>query len=96
MDIVRQLVRDDGGEGSVEEVVPGEHGLGIFNTLLRDPARFDATWVFMPWEVRAPRPRPSRGPGPELRPATAPLLRGRRPARSPRAAAAAAAEKANP
>lgn len=66
MDIVRQLIRDDGGEGTVEEVVPGEHGLGIFNTLLRDPASFDATWVFMPWEVLPPRshPLPFRSPGP--------------------------------
>jgi hypothetical protein len=63
MDIVRQLVRNDGGEGTVQEVVPGEHGLGIFNTLLREPESFDATWVFMPWEVREGGPtRPRQAP----------------------------------
>lgn len=48
MDIIRQLITDDGGKGTVEEVLPGEHGLGIFNTLLG--GSHDATWVFMPWE----------------------------------------------
>ena len=45
-DIVRQLVRNDGGDGDVEIVTPPK--LGIWNTLLEGEA--DATWVFMPWE----------------------------------------------
>jgi NitT/TauT family transport system substrate-binding protein len=44
--IVRQLVRNDGGEGDVEIVTPPK--LGIPDTLLDGTA--DATWVFMPWE----------------------------------------------
>jgi len=50
MDIVRQLVISDGGAGDVKEVLPGQHGLGIFNTMLAEPDTYDATWVFMPWE----------------------------------------------
>ena len=50
MSIVQQLIRNDGGEGTVIEVTPGEHGLGIFNTLLSKPDEYHATWVFMPWE----------------------------------------------
>jgi NitT/TauT family transport system substrate-binding protein len=50
--IVRQLVRNDGGEGDVEIVTPPK--LGIPNTLLDGTA--DATWVFVPWEgVQAER-----------------------------------------
>ncbi|PSP39561.1 myristoyl transferase [Halobacteriales archaeon QH_10_70_21] len=45
-DIVRQLVRNDGGEGDIDIVTPPK--LGIPNTLLDGDA--DATWVFMPWE----------------------------------------------
>ena len=44
--IVRQLVRNDGGEGDIDIVTPPK--LGIWNTLLDGEA--DATWVFMPWE----------------------------------------------
>jgi len=44
--IVRQLVRNDGGEGDLDVVTPPK--LGIWNTLLDGDA--DATWVFMPWE----------------------------------------------
>ena len=44
--IVRQLVRNDGGEGNLDVVTPPK--LGIWNTLLDGDA--DATWVFMPWE----------------------------------------------
>jgi len=44
--IVRQLVRNDGGEGDIDVVTPPK--LGIWNTLLDGDA--DATWVFMPWE----------------------------------------------
>lgn len=45
-DIVRQMVRNDGGEGDVEIVTPPK--LGVWNTLLDGAA--DATWVFVPWE----------------------------------------------
>lgn len=45
-DIVRQLIRNDGGDGDVEIVTPPK--LGIWNTVLDGDA--DATWVFMPWE----------------------------------------------
>ncbi|RJX48269.1 ABC transporter substrate-binding protein [Halonotius pteroides] len=44
--IVRQLVRNDGGDGDIDIVTPPK--LGIWNTLLAGEA--DATWVFMPWE----------------------------------------------
>jgi NitT/TauT family transport system substrate-binding protein len=46
-DIVRAMIRADGGEGDVEIVTPPK--LGIPNTLLSGEA--DATWVFVPWEV---------------------------------------------
>ena len=45
-DIVRQLIRNDGGDGDVEIVTPPK--LGIWDTVLDGDA--DATWVFMPWE----------------------------------------------
>ena len=45
-DIVRQLIRNDGGEGDIE--ITHSPKLGIPNTLLSGDA--DATWVFMPWE----------------------------------------------
>jgi NitT/TauT family transport system substrate-binding protein len=44
--IVRQLVRNDGGDGDLDITTPPK--LGIWNTLLDGDA--DATWVFMPWE----------------------------------------------
>jgi NitT/TauT family transport system substrate-binding protein len=44
--IVRQLVRNDGGDGDIDITTPPK--LGIWNTLLDGEA--DATWVFMPWE----------------------------------------------
>jgi len=44
--IVRQLIRNDGGDGDIEITTPPK--LGIWNTLLEGAA--DATWVFMPWE----------------------------------------------
>jgi len=44
--IVRQLIRNDGGDGEIEITTPPK--LGIWNTLLEGDA--DATWVFMPWE----------------------------------------------
>jgi NitT/TauT family transport system substrate-binding protein len=45
-DIVRQLIRNDGGEGDVNIVTPPK--LGIPNTIVDGSA--DATWVFEPWE----------------------------------------------
>lgn len=45
-DIVRQLVRNDGGEGDVEILTPPK--LGIPNTLVEGDA--DTTWVFLAWE----------------------------------------------
>ncbi len=44
--IVRQLVKNDGGDGDIEITTPPK--LGIWNTLVEGKA--DATWVFMPWE----------------------------------------------
>lgn len=44
--IVRQLVKNDGGDGDIEITTPPK--LGIWNTLVEGEA--DATWVFMPWE----------------------------------------------
>jgi NitT/TauT family transport system substrate-binding protein len=44
--IVRQLIRNDGGDGDIEILTPPK--LGIPNTLLEGTA--DATWVFLPWE----------------------------------------------
>jgi len=44
--IVRQLVKNDGGDGDIKITTPPK--LGIWNTLLDGEA--DATWVFMPWE----------------------------------------------
>jgi NitT/TauT family transport system substrate-binding protein len=50
--VVRQLIRNDGGDGELEVITPPK--LGIPNTLLDGTA--DATWVFMPWEgVQAER-----------------------------------------
>jgi NitT/TauT family transport system substrate-binding protein len=45
-DIVRKMVRNDGGDGEFEVVTPPK--LGIPNTLVDGSA--DATWVFLPWE----------------------------------------------
>jgi len=44
--IVRQLLKNDGGDGDIEITTPPK--LGIWETLLEGAA--DATWVFMPWE----------------------------------------------
>lgn len=44
--IVRQLIKNDGGDGDIEITTPPK--LGIWNTLVDGDA--DATWVFMPWE----------------------------------------------
>jgi len=44
--IVIQMVKNDGGEGSINIQYPEK--LGIWNTLLEDEA--DATWIFNNWE----------------------------------------------
>lgn len=45
-EIVRQLIRNDGGRGSL--VIHNSPRLGIWNTLLTSES--DATWIFLPWE----------------------------------------------
>ena len=45
-DIVKQMVRNDGGRGQFVSHKPDR--LGIWNTLLTNEA--DATWIFLPWE----------------------------------------------
>ncbi len=44
--IVRQLIRNDGGQGELNVIYPEKPG--IWNTLLTGKA--DATWIFLPWE----------------------------------------------
>ena len=44
--IVRQMIRNDGGEGSIKVDYPNK--LGIWDTLLNKT--FDSTWVFLNWE----------------------------------------------
>ncbi len=44
--IVRQLIKNDGGEGNIKVVYPEK--LGIWNTLLS--GQVDATWIFRAWE----------------------------------------------
>jgi len=45
-EIVKQMIRSDGGEGSLEIVYPDK--LGIWDTILNE--KYDATWIFMNWE----------------------------------------------
>ena len=45
-DIIKQMVRNDGGRGQFVSHKPDR--LGIWNTLLTNEA--DATWIFLPWE----------------------------------------------
>lgn len=45
-EIVRQMIKNDGGTGDFEIGYPNK--LGIWNTVLND--EFDATWVFLNWE----------------------------------------------
>jgi ABC-type nitrate/sulfonate/bicarbonate transport system substrate-binding protein len=45
-EIVRQLIKNDGGEGTLKLSYPEK--LGIWNTLLTGQA--DATWIFVNWE----------------------------------------------
>lgn len=44
--IVEQMIRNDGGAGSIDVVYPAK--LGIWNTLLSD--EYSATWIFTNWE----------------------------------------------
>lgn len=45
-EIVRQLIRNDGGRGGIEVVYPEK--LGIWETLIS--GRYDASWIFTNWE----------------------------------------------
>ena len=45
-EIVKQMIKNDGGEGNLEVVYPDK--LGIWDTILND--KYDATWIFMNWE----------------------------------------------
>ncbi len=44
--IVRQMIRNDGGQGQIDVSYPPK--LGIWNTLMDDS--FDSTWIFLNWE----------------------------------------------
>jgi ABC-type nitrate/sulfonate/bicarbonate transport system substrate-binding protein len=44
--IVKQMIRNDGGEGSIKIDYPNK--LGIWDTILNKT--FDSTWVFLNWE----------------------------------------------
>lgn len=45
-EIVRQLIRSDGGKGGIEVVYPEK--LGIWETLIS--GRYDSSWIFTNWE----------------------------------------------
>ncbi len=45
-EIVKQMIKNDGGEGSIRVVYPQK--LGIWQTI--ENTTYDATWVFMNWE----------------------------------------------
>ncbi|MEM1322185.1 MAG: ABC transporter substrate-binding protein [Bacteroidota bacterium] len=45
-EIVRQMIRNDGGQGNIVVEYPAK--LGIWDTVLSDHC--DATWIFMNWE----------------------------------------------
>ena len=45
-DIVRQMIKNDGGKGQIKLVYPEK--LGIWDTLLS--GQYDATWIFLNWE----------------------------------------------
>jgi ABC-type nitrate/sulfonate/bicarbonate transport system substrate-binding protein len=45
-EIIRQMIKNDGGEGNLQIHTPEK--LGIWNTLT--DGTFDATWIFTPWE----------------------------------------------
>ncbi|MTB52320.1 ABC transporter substrate-binding protein [Lewinella sp. W8] len=45
-EIVRQMIRNDGGRGDLKIIYPDK--LGIWDTLLNKTA--DATWIFLNWE----------------------------------------------
>lgn len=45
-EIVRQMIRNDGGKGEIEIVHPKK--LGIWETIVNK--KYDVTWIFMNWE----------------------------------------------
>lgn len=45
-DIVRQMIRNEGGKGDLQVIYPEK--LGIWNTVLS--GKYEATWIFMNWE----------------------------------------------
>lgn len=45
-EIVKQMIKNDGGEGSIQVVYPQK--LGIWQTV--ENKTYDATWIFMNWE----------------------------------------------
>ena len=45
-EIVRQMIKNDGGKGDFEVVYPKK--LGIWETIINQ--KFDATWIFLNWE----------------------------------------------
>jgi len=45
-EIIRQMIINDGGEGTIQVVYPDK--LGIWETLLTQ--KYDATWIFSNWE----------------------------------------------
>ncbi len=49
-EIVRQMIKNDGGKGTIEIVYPDK--LGIWETIIK--GKVDATWIFKNWEgIRA-------------------------------------------
>lgn len=44
--IVKQMIRNDGGEGSIEVIYPEK--LGIWETIIN--GSIDSTWIFLNWE----------------------------------------------
>ena len=45
-EIVRQMIKNDGGKGAFEVVYPKK--LGIWETIINE--KFDTTWIFLNWE----------------------------------------------
>jgi len=45
-EIVKQMIINDGGQGTIEITYPRK--LGIWETIIKD--QYDSTWVFMNWE----------------------------------------------
>lgn len=49
-EIVRQMIRNDGGEGAIKLAYPEK--LGIWDRIIH--GSFDSTWIFMNWEALQP------------------------------------------